>query len=65
MTQDNLIAFQAQETAAPFQDALSEVRQGARQTIAQAVEAELHVKCQTTWRRDDRGVGGNWIENEL
>jgi len=43
MKQDNLRAFPAQETSAPFNDALSElVRQGARQIIAQAVEAELH-----------------------
>lgn len=42
MNNDNVIAFQSSETAAPFRDALSElVRQGARQIIAQAVEAEL------------------------
>ncbi len=43
MKQDNLRAFPAEETSASFTDALSElVRQGARQIIAQAVEAELH-----------------------
>jgi putative transposase len=42
MSNDNVIAFQPTETVAPFRDALSElVRQGARQIIAQAVEAEL------------------------
>jgi putative transposase len=41
MNNDNLIAFQPLESSASF-DALSElVRQGARQILAQAVEAEL------------------------
>jgi putative transposase len=39
---DNLIAFQPPESSASFNDALTQlVRQGARQIIAQAVEAEL------------------------
>lgn len=42
MNKDNLIPLQPKETTAKFNDALSElVRQGARQIIAQAVEAEL------------------------
>lgn len=42
MSNDNLIAFQDPESSASFNDALSElVRKGARQIIAQAVEAEL------------------------
>ena len=42
MTQDNLVKFKTPETAESFNDALSErLRQGARQLIAQAVEAEL------------------------
>ena len=42
MTQDNLVEFKTPETAESFSDALSDlVRQGARQIIAQAVEAEL------------------------
>ncbi len=42
MNNDNLIAFQPPESPASFNDALTElVRQGARQIIAQAVEAEL------------------------
>jgi putative transposase len=42
MTQDNVVELKTQETAETFNDALSElVRQGARQIIAQAVEAEL------------------------
>lgn len=42
MTQDNLVKFKTPETTESFSDALSElVRQGARQIIAQAVEAEL------------------------
>jgi hypothetical protein len=42
MNNDNVIAFQSPETAAPFSDALSElVRQGARQIIAKAVEVGL------------------------
>jgi putative transposase len=46
MNNDNLIAFQPPEASASFNDALTElVRQGARQIIAQAVEAELKVSC--------------------
>lgn len=42
MSNDNLIAFQSPESSTSFNDALSElVRKGARQIIAQAVEAEL------------------------
>jgi transposase-like protein len=42
MSKDNLIAFQAGESSAPFRDALTElVRKGARQIIVEAVEAEL------------------------
>ncbi|HEY9623289.1 MAG TPA: IS256 family transposase [Crinalium sp.] len=42
MSNDNLIAFQSPEASASFSDALTElVRKGARQIIAQAVEAEL------------------------
>ena len=42
MNDDNLIAFQPPESPTLFNDALTElVRQGARQIIAQAVEAEL------------------------
>lgn len=42
MNNDNVIAFQPVESSASFRDALSElVRQGTRQIIAQAVEAEL------------------------
>lgn len=42
MNTDNFIAFKPTEASAPFHDAPSElVRQGARQIIAQAVEAEL------------------------
>jgi transposase-like protein len=42
MTQDNLIEFKTPEPQESFSDALSAlVRQGARQIIAQAVEAEL------------------------
>lgn len=43
MTQDNLVQLKTQEPSETFHDALSElVRQGARQIIAQAVEAELN-----------------------
>ena len=43
MTQDNLVEFKTPETSESFTDALSELlRQGARQIIAQAVEAELN-----------------------
>jgi hypothetical protein len=42
MSNDNFIAFQPSESPALFNDALTElVRKGARQIIAQAVEAEL------------------------
>lgn len=42
MNHDNLIEFKTPETAETFTDALTAlVRQGARQIIAQAVEAEL------------------------
>jgi transposase-like protein len=42
MNSDNVIALQRSETSESFTDALSElVRRGARQIIAQAVEAEL------------------------
>ena len=42
MTDDKVIEFKSQAEQASFTDALSElVRQGARQIIAQAVEAEL------------------------
>jgi hypothetical protein len=42
MSQDNLIEFKTPETTETFSDALTElVRQGARQIIAQAVEAEI------------------------
>lgn len=42
MSNDSLIAFQPPESSASFNDALTElVRKGARQIIAQAVEAEL------------------------
>ena len=43
MTQDNLVKFKIPEAQESFNDALSELlRQGARQLIAQAVEAELN-----------------------
>ena len=42
MTNDNLVELKTPETQETFKDALSElVRQGARQIIAQAVDAEL------------------------
>ena len=42
MTKDNLVELKTPETQETFKDALSElVRQGARQIIAQAVDAEL------------------------
>ncbi|ASC73098.1 hypothetical protein XM38_040600 [Halomicronema hongdechloris C2206] len=41
MSSDNLIAFQSPETTETFHDALSDlIGNGARQLIAQAVEAE-------------------------
>ncbi|MGB3765296.1 MAG: IS256 family transposase [Phormidesmis sp.] len=43
MTQDNLVKFKTPEAQESFNDALSQLlRQGARQIIAQAVEAELN-----------------------
>ena len=43
MSQDNLISFKQPDSPTGFNDALTElVRQGARQIIAQAVEAELN-----------------------
>ena len=43
MSQDNLVEFKTPESTESFSDALSELlRQGARQIIAQAVEAELN-----------------------
>ena len=42
MSKDNLIGFKTPETSETFGDALTQlVRQGARQIIAQAVEAEI------------------------
>jgi len=42
MNDDNLISLPATETKEGFSDALSDlIRRGARQIIAQAVEAEL------------------------
>lgn len=57
MTQDNLVEFKTPESEESFSDALSElVRQGARQIIAQAVEAELNEFLgQYQGLRDDRG----------
>lgn len=57
MTQDNLVEFKTPETSETFNDALSElVRQGARQIIAQAVEAELNEFLgQYQGLRDDKG----------
>lgn len=57
MSSDNLIAFQAAETTETFHDALSElVRTGARQIIAQAVEAELQeFFAQYIDQRDEQG----------
>lgn len=57
MNNDNLIAFQPPEASASFSDALSElVRQGARQIIAQAVEAELkEFLAQYQSLKDDQG----------
>ncbi|MEL7350313.1 MAG: transposase, partial [Cyanobacteria bacterium J06560_5] len=43
MTQDNLVKFKTPATTESFNDTLSELlRQGARQLIAGAVEAELN-----------------------
>lgn len=57
MNNDNLIAFQPPESSASFNDALTElVRQGARQIIAQAVEAELkEVLTQYQCLKDGQG----------
>lgn len=57
MNNDNLIAFQPPEPSASFNDALTElVRQGARQIIAQAVEAELkEFLAQYQCLKDDQG----------
>jgi putative transposase len=57
MNNDNVIAFESSETAAPVSDALSQlVRQGARQIIAQAVEAELkEFLAQYQSHKDDQG----------
>ena len=57
MTQDNLVEFKTPETQENFSDALSElVRQGARQIIAQAVEAELsEFLGQYRGLKDERG----------
>ena len=57
MSSDNLIAFQSAETTETFHDALSElVRTGARQIIAQAVEAELQeFLAQYVDQRDEQG----------
>jgi putative transposase len=57
MNNDNLIAFQAPESSESFNDALTQlVRQGARQIIAQAVEAELkEFLAQYQSLKDDQG----------
>jgi transposase-like protein len=57
MNNDNLIALQTPEPSASFNDALSElVRQGARQIIAQAVEAEFQeFLTQYQCLKDDQG----------
>lgn len=57
MNTDNLIAFQSSEPSIPSSDALTElVRQGARQIIAQAVEAELQTfLAQYQCLKDDKG----------
>ena len=57
MTQDNLVEFKTPETEETLSDALSELlRQGARQIIAQAVEAELsEFLGQYRGLRDERG----------
>lgn len=57
MSSDNLISFQAAETTETFHDALSElVRTGARQIIAQAVEAELQAfLAEYIDQRDEQG----------
>ena len=57
MTQDNLVEFKTPETEETFSDALSELlRRGARQIIAQAVEAELsEFLGQYRGLKDERG----------
>ncbi|MFK8185182.1 MAG: IS256 family transposase [Phormidesmis sp.] len=57
MTQDNLVKFKTPETTESFNDALSELlRQGAREIIAGAVEAELNAfLSQYQGLRDDAG----------
>ena len=57
MTQDNLVKFKTPETPETFNDALSDLlRQGARQIIASAVEAELNAfLSQYQGLRDDAG----------
>lgn len=72
MNNDNLIAFQPPEPSASFNDALSElVRQGARQIIAQAVEAELQeFLAQYQSLKDDQGRqavvrNGYWPERTI
>ena len=60
MIQDNLVKFKTPETSENFNDALSELlRQGARQIIAQAVEAELNeFLSQYQELRDESGRQG-------
>ena len=60
MTQDNLVKFKTPEPPENFNDALSELlRQGARQIIAQAVEAELNeFLSQYQGLRDESGRQG-------
>ncbi|MGG6242677.1 IS256 family transposase [Nodosilinea sp. AN01ver1] len=57
MNDDNLIALPASETTESFSDALSDlIRRGARQIIAQAVEAELQdFLAEYRDRRDEQG----------
>ncbi len=72
MTQDNLVEFKTPETEETFSDALSELlRQGARQIIAQAVEAELsEFLGQYRGLKDERGRqavvrNGGWFNRRL
>ena len=57
MNDDNLIALPTSETTESFSDALSDlIRRGARQIIAQAVEAELEdFLAEYQDRRDEQG----------
>ena len=57
MNDDNLIALPSSETTGSFSDALSDlIRRGARQIIAQAVEAELQdFLAEYRDRRDEQG----------